>query len=204
MWYLSNEKQTMYLSIVLGPMFAGKSSEILRRVRRAQVLGWEILLLTCAIDKRYSETGHEVMTHDKEHLDAHGVQVLKGVSDWKEYKSARVIVIEEAQFFPDLYDFVVKAVEEDGKDVLVVGLDGDSDRKPFGDMLRLVPLADEVQHLTALCKRCGDGTPALFSALVKGQKTEQICVGGEDRYEAMCRRHYLENRKVSTESPASI
>jgi thymidine kinase len=174
-------------------MFAGKSSAILSRVRRANALDWNVLLLTCSLDTRYSDSGHEVVTHDKESLKAHGIKVLKGVEEWEAYQEAKLVVIEEAQFLPDLFDFVVKAVEVDGKDVVVVGLDGDSDRRPFGDVLRLVPLADEVVRLTALCKRCGDGTAALFSALVKGQKTEQICVGGGDRYEAMCRRHFLLN-----------
>ncbi len=183
----------MYLTILLGPMFAGKSSALLTRVRRARTLGWSVLLLTCALDKRYTEEGHEVVTHDKDRIKAHGVSVLEGVVEWPEYKEAKMIVLEESQFFPDLYDFVVRAVEQDKKQVLVIGLDGDSDRKPFGDILRLVPLADEVVKLTALCKRCGDGTPALFSALVHGTKSEQIHVGGADKYEPLCRRHYLEN-----------
>ena len=102
-------------------------------------------------------------------------------------------MIEEAQFFTGLYDFVMNAVENDSKDVIVVGLDGDSDRVPFGEIFDLFPMADEVVRLTALCKRCGDGSAALFTALLGGCKDTQICVGGADLYEAMCRRHYLEN-----------
>ena len=127
------------------------------------------------------------------------VSVLKGVCERADYIAARLIVIEEGQFFPDLYDFVIHAVEKDGKDVIVVGLDGDSDRKPFGQMLELVPMADEILRLTSLCKRCGDGSPALFSALVRGvSKSAQIFVGANDMYEAMCRKHYLENSLLSS------
>lgn len=181
------------LTIIMGPMFAGKSSAVISRLRRAEVLGWNSFVITSSADKRYTEKS-KIMTHDLASMDATGATVLKGLEQRAEYAQARLIVIEEGQFFADLYDFVARAVEEDGKDVVVVGLDGDSDRKPFGDILRLVPLADEVQRLTSLCKRCGDGTAGLFSALVRGSKGgEQIFVGGSDSYEAMCRKHYMEN-----------
>jgi thymidine kinase len=185
----------MHLTLILGPMFAGKSSAILSRVKRAKVLGWKTMVITCDIDKRYDVSGAKVMTHDLTGIEAIGVNVLEGISWTKEYLHARLIVIEEAQFFPDLYNFVVEAVDKHGKDVVVVGLDGDSDRKPFGQILNLVPLADEIMRLTSLCKRCGDGTAAIFTALVSGVKGEQVCVGGAEKYEPMCRLHYLINKQ---------
>jgi len=192
----------MRLTLIMGPMFAGKSSAVITKVRRAEVIGWKTLVITSSIDTRYENTDtgtSHLTTHDKNSLSALGVSVLKGVCERSDYISARLIVIEEAQFFPDLYEFVIRAVEKDGKDVIVVGLDGDSDRKPFGQMLNLVPIADEILRLTSLCKRCGDGSPALFSALVRGTaKAEQIFVGGTDVYEAMCRKHYLENSLLSS------
>jgi thymidine kinase len=185
----------MSLELIVGPMFAGKSSAILSRVRRARTLDWNVFLVTCAIDTRYDNSGCQIVTHDKDGLSAIGVKSLEGVRGLADYKSARLVVIEEAQFFPDLYDFVKTAVEEDKKDLVVVGLDGDSDRKPFGQVLELVPLCDKVTKLTSLCKRCGDGTPALFSALVRGHKDSQVCVGGADMYEPMCRKHFLANEQ---------
>jgi thymidine kinase len=174
-------------------MFAGKSSAVISRVRRAEVLGWKTFVITSSADTRYTAES-KIITHDRASMDATGATVLKGLEQRSEYAQARLVIIEEGQFFTDLYDFVVRAVEEDGKDVVVVGLDGDSDRKPFGDILRLIPLADKVERLTSLCKRCGDGTPGLFSALVRGSKGgEQVFVGGSDSYEAMCRKHYKEN-----------
>jgi len=192
----------MRLTLIMGPMFAGKSSAVITKVRRAEVIGWKTLVITSSIDTRYENTDtgtSHLTTHDKNSLSALGVSVLKGVCERSDYISARLIVIEEAQFFPDLYEFVIRALEKDGKDLIVVGLDGDSDRKPFGQMLNLVPIADEILRLTSLCKRCGDGSPALFSALVRGTaKAEQIFVGGTDVYEAMCRKHYLENSLLSS------
>lgn len=183
----------MSLTLIIGPMFAGKSSAILQRVRRAQVLGWKHLVVTCAIDTRYDISGSRIVTHDHAGVEALGVKVLKGVRDLAEYKEARLIIVEEGQFLPDLYDFVLGAVEEDGKEVVVVGLDGDSDRRPFGKVLDLIPLSDEIVRITSLCKRCGDGTAALFSALVSGTKEGQVHVGGADMYEPLCRKHYLMN-----------
>ena len=175
-------------------MFSGKSSAVVQKIRRAQILGWKTLNITSNIDTRYDISGSRIVTHDKAYVEALGVKVLEGICHRPEYKAARLIVIEEAQFFAGLYEFVIKAVESDGKDVIVVGLDGDSERKPFGQILELIPIADEVIRLSALCKECGDGTPALFTALVNGVKSEQICVGGSDMYEPMCRQHYLVNK----------
>ena len=182
----------MRLDLILGPMFAGKSSALIARVRRARALGWKTLLLTSALDTRYGEG--DVVTHDKDRVSAVGVKGLMTCLGTPEYTEARLIVIEEAQFFVDLVAFVRYAVEKDGKDVVAVGLDGDSDRRPFGSVLELVPLADTVTKLTALCKRCGDGTEALFSAALKGDHDRGsgvIHVGGEESYEPLCRRHYL-------------
>jgi thymidine kinase len=185
----------MSLEIIMGPMFAGKSSAILSRVRRARTLEWNCFLVTNAIDTRYDMSGASIMTHDKDGVSAIGVKSLEGVKEMKDYKDSKLVIIEEGQFFPDLFDFVINAVDKEKKDVVVVGLDGDSDRKPFGKVLDLIPYCDKVTKLTSLCKRCGDGTPAIFSACVKGDKHgQQVCVGGADMYEPMCRKHYLENQ----------
>jgi thymidine kinase len=185
----------MSLTLIIGPMFAGKSSAILQKVKRAEILGWKHLVLTNRIDVRYESSGTHIVTHDHAGIEAVGLIKLEEAFGTDRYNEAKLVVIEEAQFFTDLSKFVLKAVEEDGKEVVVVGLDGDSDRKPFGQILEILPLADEVIRLSALCKRCGDGRAALFSALVRGVKQGQVHVGGADMYEPMCRKHFLENQK---------
>ena len=107
------------------------------------------------------------------------------------YKQARLLVIEESQFFTGLYDFVKVAVERDGKHVVCVGLDGDANREPFGEILRLIPLCDNVEKIKSLCAECADGTPALFSHRITESQT-QIQVGAEDTYKPLCRKHYLQ------------
>jgi len=189
--------------LIVGPMFSGKSSAVLQRVRRAKAIGRDVFIVTCMLDTRYNEDGCSIKTHDLDGVAAHGLGVGELYKIFaSEAYAYPLIIIEEAQFFAGLYDVVLRAVETDKKDVIVVGLDGDSDRKPFGDILRLVPLADTVTRLTALCKRCGDGTVALFSSLVLGKegKSEQIYVGGADKYLPMCRKHYLENSSPASSS----
>jgi thymidine kinase len=87
-------------------------------------------------------------------------------------------------------------VEKMGKDLVVVGLDGDAHRKPFGKILDLIPLADTVQRLHALCKLCGDGSVARFTCPVTSDSSEATKsglpnVGGSDSYIPLCRKHYL-------------
>lgn len=191
----------MRLELIIGPMFAGKSSAVLQRIRRAKVIGRNVFIVTSILDTRYDLSGASVKTHDQEGVIATGLGVddLQDILKLASFQQCNTIIIEEAQFFNGLYDMVKKIVEVYRKDVIVVGLDGDSDRKPFGDILQLIPLADSVTKLAALCKRCSDGTEGHFTALIanKEEKKQQIYVGGADKYLPMCRRHYLENLALS-------
>jgi thymidine kinase len=181
-------KSTMSLRIIVGPMFAGKTSEIQSVVRRSECLG-PVLVLTAAIDNRYGSDA--VISHDKVAVPARPVDLngLNQVLAWPEF-AARSIVIDEAQFFTGLVDFVTTAVDRYGKHVVVVGLDGDARRRPFGEVLALMPHADVIEKKTALCRRCGDGTAAIFTRALR--PCDDVEVGGADIYEPMCRRHYLD------------
>ena len=181
----------MSLELVIGPMFSGKSTTILRRVKRAEVIGINTLIVTSVTDTRYNTNTNLVKTHDKQMVDAIGLDNIKEITRFAAFQNAKLIIIEEAQFFSGLYEMVAKLVEVYKRDVIVVGLDGDSERKPFGEILELIPLADTITKLTALCKRCGDGTPALFT-YSKWTKETQVCVGDDSIYEALCRKHYLQ------------
>ena len=173
-------------------MFAGKSTEAVVRILDLVSRNIPHCVLTSFNDKRYDSTGQSICTHSGLRLPALGVSQLKGALILAQVKEASYIIIEEAQFFPDLYDVVLELVEEQGKNVLVFGLDGDSQRRPFGQVLDLIPLADKYTKLRAECRLCGDGTPALFTKRISAA-TEQVCVGGEDTYKAVCRKHYLES-----------
>jgi thymidine kinase len=185
----------MSLELLIGPMFAGKSSAIQSIVRRHLALGWPVFVITHSSDTRYSDKP-AIVNHDGVMLPAFATSSLYDAVDTADFKIAKLVVIEEAQFFYALVPFVLHTVENLGKHVVVVGLDGDVLRRPFGKILDLVPYCDKVTKLTAMCKVCGDGTPALFSyattdASASSAELGVPCVGAADKYVALCRKHYI-------------
>ena len=179
----------MSLHLCIGPMFSGKSTYALAYIRRNTCIGRNVLCITSNLDTRYSSTP-TLITHNKETIHAVSTDTLAPIGATADYQAATHIVIEEAQFFPDLKEFVLHAVEHDHKHVLCVGLDGDSKRRPFGQILELIPFCDSVHKHTALCKKCMDGTEAIFTS--RNENTDHaIEVGDASKYEAVCRKHFL-------------
>ncbi len=179
------------INLIIGCMFSGKSTETIRLIRRYNnIKGKKILVINNAMDNRYGES--VISSHDKVQLDCISLSNLSDIKNKEEYLSADVIFIEEGQFFKDLFDFVTNAADNDKKNVFVTGLDGDYKRDTFGDICRLIPHAENVTKLKALCAKCQDGTLATFTKrIVKNEKVELI--GNENIYLPVCRYHYLEN-----------
>ena len=189
----------MSLTLILGPMFAGKSSRLLMFVTRYASIGMRVLVLKHASDTRY---GHEdeVVTHDGRRVPCRRVRALNEVGDdvlWQ----YDVILVDEAHFFTGLVAFAHRVVEDHRKTLVLAGLDGDSARKPFGELLDCIPMADVIERLTALCRRCADGTPGLFTFRHQGPTDQQVLVGGADRYEPLCRRCYLRAEERAGRDP---
>ena len=196
----------MSLELFIGPMFAGKSSAIQSIIRRHRSLDWSVFVITNAMDTRYSDTPM-IVNHDQQQMPAVATTALMPLLTHADYRSAKLVVIEEAQFFSDLLPFVLQVVDSDKKNCVVVGLDGDAERRPFGKVLDLIPHCDKVTKLTAMCKLCGDGTPALFSAAVAAEATAANeagvpCVGGAESYMPMCRKHYLASKQPAVLLPS--
>lgn len=187
-----------YLSLLLGCMFAQKTTELLRRIRRFKSIGYEVLVVNYVGDTRYGT--QQIASHDNESYDARSVSCLEEVRGDIESGRYQVLVIDEGQFFPDLYMCVMSWADRLPVHILVAGLDGDSERRPFGDMLKLVPLAEEVERLSAFCAVCRNGTPGYFSKYVAGKKEGQVEIGGADRYLPVCRLHFLENDEGNKDS----
>jgi thymidine kinase len=182
----------MSLTLYIGPMFAGKSSTVLATVRRNTIIGRKTLCITSNLDKRYGPDASRITSHDQDSVPAVAAAKLMPMMERKDYYDADTVIIEEAQFFTDLKDFALEAVEVHNKEVIVVGLDGDSSRRPFGQILDLIPFADSIHKMTALCTHCGNGTAGLFSyRKPSAASNEQINVGAQDQYEPLCRWHYL-------------
>jgi thymidine kinase len=183
-----------HIEIVIGPMFAGKTSELLRRSASYEARGLVVAMVKSDKDGRYSSD--HVVTHDGARKPCFSVPSLaefrKIAAD--SYESFHVIAIDEAQFFPDLSEFCAVAADLDGKRVILAGLDGDFKRQKFGQVLDVIPHADSVTKLTAVCRYCENegnyNSPALFSLRLAEERAQEV-VGGADMYAPVCRRHYV-------------
>jgi thymidine kinase len=171
----------MGLHIIMGNMFSGKTSEMIRRLKRYKVIGKKIVVINSQKDTRSSE---EVLrTHDNVTFRCIKTNDLSTM----DIDDCDVVAVDEAQFFLGLKPFVEKAMVT-GKTVLLAGLDGDYKQRKFGELVDCIPLADEVTKLSAMCMDCMDGTQGPFTKrIVKSKKLE--LVGGDDMYKAVCRKH---------------
>ena len=178
----------MSLELIVGCMYSGKSSELMRRVNRIQTIQKQYIIYNSVLDTRYGSTG--IFTHNQGHLPCHVIGNLMSQIDTHQYKDTDTIFIDEAQFFTDLYDFVKLSVETYKKNVIVIGLDGDSDRCNFGQIHLLLPICDDIVKLKALCSVCKDGTPGIFSKKITNS-SGQVDIGSINKYIATCRKCYL-------------
>ena len=173
------------VEIVIGCMFSGKSTELIRRISRYEAIGHQTLLVNHLLDTR---TGKSVKTHSNQERIAMKTNTLLGIMNKPSYKNSKVIGIDEAQFFADLYQFIIES-EKDNKIIIIAGLDGDSNRKPFGQILNCIPLCDEIIKLTAMDMVSKDGTPAIFTKRIV-KNTNQVLVGAQDCLMAVSRSNY--------------
>ena len=178
--------------LILGPMFAGKTTRLLERVKQLEEsVSANILLLKSDKDTRYAKD--KVVTHDGRGRECFPVKslelevVVKTVGERK-WNECDVVAVDEAQFLTNLYEFCRVAADEHDKIVLVAGLNGDFKRETFGEVQETLPLCDSVTKLTAKCK-CG--RPALFSKRIVNVGDGQELVGGADKYLPACRRCFL-------------
>jgi thymidine kinase len=176
------------ITLIIGCMFSGKSTEIMRLIKRYKVLKKKILIINHKSDQRYATDS--ISTHDQQQIECEMVDSLMPIKQTEKYRESHVIVIEEAQFFTDLFDFTTGAADNDHKTVIVAGLSGDFNRNPFGDIQRLIPHAENITKLSALCVKCGDGTLAHFSKRIDVTNQDQTLVGTTSEYIAVCRKHY--------------
>lgn len=178
----------MSLEVVFGPMFSGKSSYALSYIRRQHAIDKKVLVIKPNIDKRYTDKS-VLVTHDKEETPCvlwnYGERLRVNVK----MDEVDCIVFEEAQFFHGLVDTVNKLLRIHKKNILVVGLDGDANQQPFGEILQCIPLATSVTKLNALCYKCKDGTLAPFTRRVDADQQQQVDVGGSEKYESVCLKH---------------
>jgi thymidine kinase len=162
-------------------MFSGKTEELLRRVRRAEIAKQKVQVFKPVIDNRYSAS--HVVSHDAQKTGAIAITSAKQVLELVE-KDTEIVAIDEAQFFDASLVAVVDRLASEGRRVVIAGLDQDYRGVPFEPMPALMALADYVTKLLAICVQCGN--PASRTQRLAGGR-ERVEVGANDRYEARCR-----------------
>ena len=174
----------MSLNLIIGCMFSGKTSKLIQEARRNKSIDKKVLIINYKADNSYGED--KVYTHDIDGLPCTNLMSFSELSD-VEYHNSEVICINEGQFFDDIVIFCIKALK-DNKDIHVCGLDGDYLQRPFGKILDLIPLADNVIKLHALCKTCNNGQLAMFTKRIVNSN-ETLLIGGDECYIPVCRKH---------------
>ena len=191
---MSYNKNNAYLELIIGPMFSGKTSRIVEIYKQCKFCNIPVSVINHSIDNRYDE--ELLSTHDKIKIPCIKTDKLMDLlltecadlqKDISKIFKSDVILINEGQFFTDLQEFVNKLLEK-GKKIYICGLDGDFERKKFGQLLDLIPLCDKVTKLTSLCNLCKNGNAGIFSKRISGEK-EQTVVGA-DNYIPVCRECY--------------
>ena len=174
---------TGWIEVVTGCMFSGKTEELIRRLNRARYATQKVVMYKPAVDTRYAVD--DVVSHSDNRYPCRPVQaasdILRLVND------AQVVGIDEAQFFDATLVDVVERLANDGRRVIVAGLDQDFRGQPFGPIPGLMAVAEYVTKTMAVCMVCG--SPANRSQRLV-QRDDQVVLGATETYEARCRLHW--------------
>jgi thymidine kinase len=180
------KKKRGEIQVIYGPMFSGKSTELLRRIRRFKVRNDSCLLLKTK-DNRYIGDDDKVVTHDQYNfLKALSCDTL--CERLEEAKQYDVIGIDEGQFFTDIIQFA-EHMANLGKVIIIACLDSDFRREPFGNICQLIAKAEKVIKLSSICHYCKED--ASFSARLTAETAIKV-IGGRDKYRPVCRTCYTD------------
>jgi thymidine kinase len=171
-----------WVEVICGPMFSGKSEELIRRLRRAQIARQRVQVFKPLIDDRYAR--EEIVSHSEQRIPARNVHAAREILEGVDART-QVVGIDEAHFYDDEIPAVVESLANAGKRVIVAGLDLDYLGQPFDHVTRLLAQAEEITKSLAICVRCGNPA-SRTQRLVPNE--ERIVVGGSSAYEARCRQ----------------
>jgi thymidine kinase len=184
-----------WIEVICGPMFAGKTEELLRRVRRLEYAKKNIVVFKPTIDNRFSDD--EVVSHNNSRTKSVNISYARQIFDYID-KNTQVVAIDEIQFLDEEAVAICQYLSEQGIRVIVSGLDKDFRAEPFSFMPKLLAIAEYVTKLTAICVKCGspatrtqrlvDGKPANYTDPI-------VLIGAEESYEARCRKCHKVYRK---------
>ncbi len=189
-----------WIEVIVGPMFSGKSEELIRRLRRAEIGRQRVQIFKPLIDQRYAK--NEIVSHSGLEIRSENVRTAAEVLGKVEART-EVVGIDEAQFLGEELVEVCTKLADMGKRVIVTGLDTDFLGRPFEPMPRLLAVAEEITKLLAICMRCGN--PAVHTQRLVASE-DLIVVGATGMYEARCRRCFepqLTHEKVEADKKAA-
>ncbi|MEJ8553984.1 thymidine kinase [Tepidibacter sp. Z1-5] len=180
-----------YIEVVIGPMYSGKSEELIRILKRSKIAKQNVVAFKPAIDNRYSD--EDVVSHSGASITAIPIKSAKEIYDHID-SDTQVVGIDEIQFFEDEVVDIAISLADKGIRVIAAGLDMDFKGEPFGPTPRLLAVAEFVQKLQAVCMVCGN--PAhRTQRLINGQPAKYddpiILVGATESYEARCRKCHV-------------
>ncbi|MGB5286903.1 MAG: thymidine kinase [Ignavibacteriaceae bacterium] len=182
-------KDTGWIEVITGCMFSGKTEELIRRLRRAQIAKQKVKIFKPRIDARYSD--NSIVSHNEQSLPSILIENINEVIEYSD--DAQVIGIDEAQFFTEEIVHICNLLASQGKRVIVSGLDQDYTGKPFEPVPQLLAIAEYITKQHAICVVCGN--PA-DKTQRKTTESERVIVGAADIYEARCRKcHYIPEEK---------
>ncbi len=170
-----------WIEVVTGPMFSGKSEELIRRLQRAKLAKQRIMVFKPSLDKRYDV--EDIVSHSQLRINAIPIDTASEILKYVEV-GTQVVGIDEAQFFGEDLIQVCDKLADRGVRVIVAGLDQDYRGKPFGPIPSLLAIAESITKLQAICMRCG--APATRSQRLTADE-KQVVVGASEVYEARCR-----------------
>lgn len=173
------------IEVICGSMFSGKTEELIRRLKRAQLAHQKVEIFKPSLDVRYSDL--DVVSHDGESIRSTPVE--NSMSILLLSSNSEVIGIDEAQFFDQNLVNVCNELAERGVRVIIAGLDMDYTGKPFGPMPQLCAISDDVTKVHAICMRCG---ALAYVSHRKVNDSHQVMLGEVNEYEPLCRQCYLE------------
>ena len=187
----TTDKKRGEIQLIIGCMFSGKTTELMRRCKRYRIAGKKCVVVKHIDDTRYSAT--KASTHDRVLMDALSVPQLSKVPKHA-IESAEVICVDEGQFYPDIVNFCETHAQR-GRTIIVAALDGDFKRKPFGHICELIPMAERVEKLSAICQMCH--SEAHFTMRTSNKKCTAVkIVGGSNLYAAVCRNCHAATSRI--------
>lgn len=175
--------KTGWVEVICGSMFSGKTEELIRRLNRAKIAQQKVEIFKPAIDVRYHEAN--IVSHNQTAIRSTPVNTSEEILLMT--SECEVVGLDEAQFFDEGIVEIVNKLAEQGKRVIIAGLDMDSSGVPFGPMPNLMAIAEYVTKVHAICVVCGDIAHYSYRKVADGQ---QVLLGEADSYEARCRRCY--------------